>query len=174
MKNISESYAMGLQSAARELGCESEVADELKDVALLYGLCGAYFADKTRTEMEKARVLQEALVGRVHPLTLEFAILMLTRRQFKYFPETAERYLNLCGASDAPVQLRVPFELDAALLERLKTRLIQEGLIPAQHADSARFEVIAEPELLGGFIAAYGGYQLDASLKTTLNKIALS
>lgn len=171
MKNIAECYAMGLYNAAQHLGCEREVADGLSDVARLLDLCGEYFSSRLVSDYKKAELLGEVLDGHVHPLTLEFMLLMFTRRQIKYLPAAAESFRRLCGASDSAVSLRVPFELDAALLSRLGRRLAEDGLIPQNRAENVSFDITIDETLLGGFIAAYGGYQLDASLKTALNKI---
>lgn len=171
MKNVAESYAMGLYNAARHIDCERTVADDLNGVAQLVDLCGEYFANRLVSDYEKAKLLREVLAGHVHPLTLEFTLLMLTRCQIKYLPDAVEGFQRLCGASDAAVSLRVPFELDEALLSRLGRRLAEEGLIPPERAENVSFDITVDETLLGGFIAAYGGYQLDASLKTALNKI---
>jgi F0F1-type ATP synthase delta subunit len=171
MKDIAESYALGLYNCARALGCERPVCEELGGLAQIIQNCGRHFSGSPLPEKEKACALREALARKTHLLTLEFALLLLARRQLKQLPAAARKFRELCGEGGEPVRLRVAFELDAALLERLKARLAEEKLIPARHAANARLEISVDPELLGGFVAQYGGYQLDSSLKTALKKI---
>lgn len=171
MSKVAESYALGLFRAARELGCEEETAAGLASLRELLDAGAEFFKDGRVSESEKAALLGEALPGRVGPLALEFFLLMMERRQLKHYAAAAERYLKLTNSAKAAVSLRVPYELDEAVLSRLKARLVKEKLLPEEEAASATFEIVEDSALLGGFVAECGGRQLDASLKTALKNI---
>jgi F0F1-type ATP synthase delta subunit len=103
-------------------------------------------------------------------MTLEFCLLMIQRGYIKHLSAAAEHYRRLCGVADEIISLRVPFAPDEELAERLKARLADDGLIAHDIVDKAFFDVKLDRDLIGGFIAYYGGHQIDASIKTAITK----
>lgn len=171
MKRVAEVYAAGLYDAAQAHGCVETIAQELCFMMEFMEKCGKALRAAGLAGANASALIREVLGGHVHRLTLEFMLLMLSRHQIKFFPDAAKNYRKLCGMADEVVSLRIPYELDEDTFARLKARLTEVHLIPAEISDTAKFEIDVDEGILGGFIAAYGGYQLDASLKTALQKI---
>ena len=167
---VYESYAEALFEASEKLGCADVVAGELGAMDELLKQCGSYLGNPLISAGTKAAVLRESLSDKLSSLTLEFIVLMASRRHLKHFHATAELYLHLSGYSKPVVRLRVPFIPEQEMLMRLKKRLSAEKLIP-ENTEDAQVQVIEDKELIGGFIASCNGYQIDTSLKTTLMKL---
>lgn len=170
MNRISKRYAAGLYEAAEELRCTDAVADELLDMASLVELTGESLSGPAISDAEKAALLRELLAGQVSPLTLEFVLLMVSRHVIGKLPEAAEEFERLSGKAKVVIHLRAPYPLPGEVLAGMIDRLVAEGLVPAGVADRAEFEATVDKSLLGGFIAEYGGRQLDMSFKTVLEK----
>ena len=168
-----ESYAEALYKSAEDLGQIGSVSEELHEVEMLYAVCRRYLNDPRLSIRDKASFLREALTGKLHPLTLEFLLLLLGRNHLKYLPAAAGWYHHLSDrySGRVTVRLRIPFDLDHRLMERLKDRFVDDGLIPGASADKAEFHVELDSSLIGGFIADCGGKQIDASLKTALVRL---
>ncbi|MCL1834713.1 MAG: F0F1 ATP synthase subunit delta [Oscillospiraceae bacterium] len=172
MAKVSERYAEALFDAATRLGCAEEVADELPAISLLISGCGRYLGDPNISRADKASALREQLSGNICALSMEFVLLLLNRRHIKHFPEASEQFGRLVNAylDRVTVKLRTPYEPGAELLERLKGRFIEEGLIP-ENAKDISFDIIEDSDIVGGFIASCNGRQIDTSLRATLVKI---
>jgi len=173
MTPVSESYAGALFSAAESLGLVQTVDSELRVVNDLINQCGEYFRNPRVPAGDKVALLREFLDGRVDPLTMEFITLLLQRQHLKHLPAAVERFR---GKSDkysgaVTVSLRIPYQPGGEVLELLRGRLADAGLIPAASANKASFQVSIDGGIIGGFIARSGGYQIDASLNTMLTKL---
>ena len=167
-----ESYAEALYSAAEKLGCTDTVAGELPAIVELLSKCGSYLNSPLINAGDKATLLREALSDKVAPLTLEFTMLLTTRRHLKHFSAATGHFLQICGHGKPVVRLRLPYEPEQDMISRLTDRLTEAGLIPA---DSAEPElcIVEDRDLIGGLIASCNGYQIDTSLKTALRKMAI-
>jgi F0F1-type ATP synthase delta subunit len=168
-----EAYAESLFDAALALGCLDEVYGELPSVAGLMEECGRYLRDPHVGTAEKTSVLLDLLTGKVHPLTLQFLLLVLGRGHLRHMSDASKRFMQECADyyGYTTVRLRIPFEPDPGLLERLRPRLAEHGLISGRSMEKAEFQIELEEGLIGGFIAQCGGSQIDASLRTALVKL---
>ena len=167
---VYKSYAQALHRAAEGLGREDTVAGELAVMETLLGLCSRYLGNPLISVGKKADALRELLSGVLDPLTLEFILLMTTRRHLKHFHNAAEEFRQLSGNAKTIVCLRVPFAPEQDMLGQLKDRLAKKHLIPAG-AEEAQFLIKEDKELIGGFIASCNGYQIDTSLRTILRRL---
>jgi len=165
-----ERYAEALYKASERLGCTDDVARELLAIEEILIRCSAYVNNPIIGAGEKAALLRAFLEGRANPLTLEFILLMTTRRHIKYFSPAARQFRRLSGHDKEAVRLRVAYKPEKKLLEQLKRYLTKEKLIPADSGNT-RFDIIEDKGLIGGFVASYNGYQIDTSLKTTLMRL---
>jgi len=170
MTPVYERYAEALYKASENLGCTEAVACELLALEEIIIQCDECLNNPLIGEGEKAPLLRALFVGKVTPLTLELILLMAARRHLKHFRPAAQQFLRLGGYDETVVRLRIPFVPDKDLLEQLKRCLTKEKLIPAD-ARNARFDIIEDKELIGGFIASCNGYQIDTSLRTTLMRL---
>ena len=168
-----ESYAEALFSAAESLEHIEGIGEELHVVEELFSQCGWFLHDPLISTTKKSIFLRDALIGHIHPLTLEFLLLMLSRHHLKHLHKAIERfrYLSDRHFGKATVHLRIPYEMEPALLEQLKSRLLQDGLIPVESAGKTEFVIELDKSVIGGFIAVCDGMQIDASLKTKLVKL---
>jgi ATP synthase F1 delta subunit len=168
-----ETYAEALFKAAEALDQVGGISEELHDVEMLYAVCRWYLNDPRISVRDKASFLREALAADFHPLTIEFLLLLLGRHHLKHFPAAAGWYHHLSDRhfGRATVRLRIPFDLDHRLIERLEDRFVSDGLIPAGNAGNVEFHVELDKDLIGGFIADCNGRQIDASLKTALKNL---
>ena len=169
----SECYAEALFAAAEDLDAIRAVRGELQDLAALCARWSWYLNDPRTGPEEKARAMGELLGDQAHPLTLQFFLLLLRRRHLKHLPAAAERYGRICDQRDGhvTVRLRVPYPLEAGLLEQLKRRLAEKGLISGERPDQTEFQIQLDKELIGGFIAESNGMQIDASVKSALTRL---
>jgi len=165
-----ERYAEALYRTSVSVGCTDDIACELLAMEEVLMQSNSYLSDPMIGAGEKSALLRELLIGKVSPLTLEFILLMTTRRHLKHFRSAARQFRQLSGHDKTVVRLRIPFEPDKGLLEQLKRCLVKEKLIPAD-AENMRFDIIEDKELIGGFVASCNGYQIDTSLKTTLMRL---
>ena len=165
-----ESYAGALYATAQELGCTETVARELETVDALLKQCGSYLSSPLVSTGKKTEVLRELLSGQLNGLTLEFIMLMTSRRHLRHFHAAAMMYMQLSGFAKPEVCLRIPYAPGPVMIERLKKRLVAGKLIPAD-SEEVQFRVVEDKQLIGGFIASCNGYQIDKSLRTTLVKL---
>ena len=165
-----ERYAEALFNTAENLGCLDDIISELPAMEELVRQCGGYLTDPLIGTGKKTDLLRELLSGQVCPLMLEYVQLMTARRHLKHFFTAAEHFRHLIVRDIAVVRLRVPFQPDPDILQRLKRRLIKDKLIPDSVKD-AEFRIVEDKDLIGGFVAYYDGYQIDTSLKTAINRL---
>ena len=170
MTPVYERYAGALFSAAEKLGCPDIITGEIPAIEELIKQCGSYLNDPQISTGAMVTILREVLSAEVSPLMQEFILIMAYHRHLMHFQEAAEHYRQLSGIGKAVVRLRVPFRPDPDTLERIKDRLIKAKLIPYTDKET-EFNVIEDKELIGGLIASCNGYQIDASLKTALQKL---
>ena len=139
----------------------------------LFDKCGWYLNDPQVGTEEKTDVLRALLMGKVHSLTLQFILLLLSRNHLKHMPAAIGRFEQICDDyyGKATVRLRVPYELTPGLLERLKLQLVERGLMHGHSAEKVTFQVELDESLIGGFIAECDGVQIDTSLKSALTKL---
>jgi ATP synthase F1 delta subunit len=168
-------YAEALFRAALQLNCAQDVVDELLAAGEILGPADGYFYNPRVNANALSALLREALGGKFNPLTTEFILLLIRRRHLKKLPAIAERFkqLNDRHTGRAAVRLRVPFTPAPETLESLKSRLMRSGLVPEKYKDSIGFEVTIDKSVLGGFIAYFDGYQIDASVRTVLKILSL-
>jgi len=170
MTPVFERYAEALYKAALNIGCTDDVAGELLAIEEAKIQSAAYLSNPLVGTRDKAAFIKALLSGKVCPLTLEFILLLTTRRHLKHFRATAEEFRRLSGHGKVVLHLRVPFRPKQSQLEQLKASFKKKKLIPADTED-INLHIIEDKDLIGGFVATCDGYQIDTSLKTTLNKL---
>ena len=168
-----ESYAEALFYAAEALGEIQQIAEDATVMDELFATCGWFLNDPRVGKDDKAAFLTAALSDYLHPLAIEFLLLTLGRHHLRHVPAAIEWFRHLYDRylGRATVRIRVPYELDAQLLEQLKSRLISDGLVPGGSLEKTEFQVVVDNSLIGGFIADSNGMQIDASLESALTKI---
>jgi len=142
----------------------------------MFGGQSAFFFNPEVPSSAHTAVLEEVLDGRVDPLTLEFLKLLAQRRLLRALPAIRLYYDDLVrkAAGDITVLLSTPYPPEDGLLAQIKEYLGKSGLYPESQADRAKFEVVIDKGLIGGFRAQYNGFVIDESLKARLDKACAS
>ena len=115
----------------------------------------------------KKRVLRTTLGGRVHPLFLNFLLVVLDKRRHRILPEIGQEYRALLdeklGLLNVDVTLahepdeRAEEEITAEL-----TRILGKQVVPHIRIDDA---------ILGGIVVRYADRLLDGSLRRKLMRL---
>jgi F-type H+-transporting ATPase subunit delta len=165
-------YAKRYSQAVFSIALEKDELDrwqaDLKKVASL-GEDDAFVAllQSPKLHFEaKAKLLSEQL-GKINPLALNLALLLVTRGMFGMVGEIADEYQQLLnsyrGIEEAEVATAIP--LDDRDKQRLAERL---GAVIGK-------KVVLKPEvdsnLIGGILARIGGKLLDGSTRSRLQAL---
>ena len=138
-----------------ELAQDSEIASLLENPILPFEL--------------KAKLTQERL-GKINPLALNFAYLLIVKGRLKSASQVADEYERLLddyyGIGRAEVTTAIP--LEDADKERLSQRL--EAVVGKKV--SVRLQV--DPSILGGFIARIDDSLIDCSVRNRLQNLRRS
>lgn len=169
------SFAKRYAQAVFEIALESKKLEEwrsdLGKIAQL--MVDAEFAvlienPKLPTEL-KPKLIQEKL-GKINPLALNLAYLLMAKDKLKYADYIANEYERLLddhyGITHAEVTTAIP------LGDTDKQRLSHQLNTIAGKKVSVKLRV--EPDILGGFIARIGDSLIDGSVRNKLNELKKS
>ncbi|MGD1119380.1 MAG: ATP synthase F1 subunit delta [Dehalococcoidales bacterium] len=142
-------------------------ADLQKIVAAISDATFLAALDSPKIKVEdKARFLRERL-GKINPLALNLAYLLITKSSIGIIKEIAAEYLRLLdsyrGVETAEVTTAVP--LDTEEQKELAARL---GVLVGAKVE---MKTKVDPEILGGVIARAGGKLLDGSTRSKLEAL---
>lgn len=168
MKSLREYYAHALLGS-----CSESMWTQLRALSEVLGREIAFFSDEDIPLSQREQVLHQALDGRVETAAELFLLRLLRDRRIGELPAIVKCFEKLGDMRpDRPiVHLRIPFEPDEQLLEKLRAHLTESGLIPAESADRAEIEVIIDETLVGGFSAECAGQMLDTSIKSRMTAL---
>jgi F-type H+-transporting ATPase subunit delta len=163
----SKRYAQAVFQIAEANNTMDEWRTDLKKIAdLMQNPEFASAIDNPKLPFKlKARLIEETL-GKVRPLALNFAYLLVVKGKFKNTGQIAEEFDHLLnehhGVKHAEVITSVPMgDVD-------KKNLIQRLEIMIGSKIEAEFKVV--PSILGGMIARVNGSLIDGSV---LNKLEM-
>jgi F-type H+-transporting ATPase subunit delta len=168
--SVAGPWAQALLDAARERGsvdsCREGAAGLLTAVQEVPEI-GAFLASPTVPVEEKEAAFVRALEGRVDPLLVDLARLVLNRMRAPFLAAILERIVILCdlAAGKQKVTVRTAVALGGPLAE-----LIRAGLAGAL-GDRIEVEARTEPALLGGLVVEVGDRRADRSLARSLREI---
>lgn len=123
------------------------------------------FLDTPKVEPEdKKRALREALQGRVHPLFLNFLMVVMDKRRHRVLPGIATEYHALLDEHFGRINAEVTLarEPDEEMLREIAAELttrLGKRVVPRVRID---------PGILGGIVVRYGDRVLDGSLRRRL------
>jgi F0F1-type ATP synthase delta subunit len=174
VKHLSESYTEALLIAAKKLGCAEQVRGDMPGIEGLVRLCAGTLTDPRVKVRDAASMFREALDGKVCALSLEFTVLLITRNKLKNFADIALCYEQLYEKTEGrrTVRIRMPFEPDAETLGGLEKKLARSGIVPGGEPPDIDYKLIIDKNIIGGFIANHGDYQIDGSIKTAVAKVS--
>ena len=170
MASMAVEYAQALLKASSELDHTQRVADGLKQAEEVIVAGGDYFFNPESPAVGQISLVEELFRGELDELVVQFLIMLIRKRRLRALPAIRKNFSVIAERSLGTVKvlLRIPFEPDQALLEKLRNDLAEKGLYSEKQKSQASFEITLDKSLIGGFIAEYDGSILDASLKTRL------
>ena len=170
MASLTTEYTSALFTAAQALNIIEPAMSDLRAVREVVMSCKGVFFNPSIPAHRLTAFLQESLAGRIQPLVWEFVSLLLAKRLLKWLPAIDKQYQALVEKwlGHVAVHLRMPFAPEAALLQKLSLFLAAQGMFREEQCGKVQFEVLVQPDLLGGFIAEYDNRVLDVSFKTQL------
>ena len=170
LSKISVRYAKALFQLAEEKGLLDKISTDLK---LLKNASQSIiqFQDFLENPIlplsEKKAILHKIFKGQLNPLTLEFIDLLIKNNRLPFVENIAlqynERYKAFKGITEVSLTTVIP--VDKAVQEDVFKQI---GFKANQEID---LEEKINPDIIGGFILKIEDNQIDASVKTKLNKI---
>lgn len=164
-------YAQALYAVGKAHGVEERLAEDLDLLRSLWE------GDPTTAEPllthpllpteTKEAVLERALEGQVHPLTLNLVRLLVRRRRATLLPELQAAFLREREEQEEAlyVEVRTAYPLVPEAREALRERLAALLNRPVGVTE------VAAPELLAGVELRVQGRRLDASLRGRLRAL---
>jgi F-type H+-transporting ATPase subunit delta len=174
-QRVAQVYAEALLEAASRQNATDQVRDELRDLirsvagadpAVQTFLLGGIVGRKRRTE-----ILRHAFEGRVHPLLLNFLLVLNDHQRLELLRPILAVYEDLLEKRAGQIRIYVwtavplPDDQRQRLLEQLRQATRQEPIL----------QTAVDPNLLGGIVVQVGDLRYDASvrhqLETVLNQL---
>jgi F-type H+-transporting ATPase subunit delta len=160
-------YAAGLLELARAEGVVTRVSDELYRIAR--GLetsadLRLTLGDPRLPLERKHGVVADLLGGRVLPLTLNLVNFVVAAGHSRDLPAIADELAGRAAAERdrAIAEVRTPFELDEATVQRLAEALSRAT------GKQVEVQIVLDPSLVGGVVARVGDIVIDGSLRHRL------
>jgi len=166
---LAQRYAQALFAAARAGGVEDGVGSDLEvltDVREGMPSIGAFLSAPHIRDDVKHRVFDEALQGKVNPLTLRFVHLLLNKRR-AILPETGERYFELLREHRGEVKARVT---TAEPLAETQLRELKEAL-ETTTGKTIELEPHIDQAVLGGIRVQWRDQIIDDTVRSRLDGI---
>jgi F-type H+-transporting ATPase subunit delta len=164
---VARSYAEALYELAEKNGLHAEIESSI-------GALDAAFADapilrdflaspKIEAASKKA-TLRKALEGRVHPVFINFLMVLINKRRQRLLLEVGAQYRALVDERQGRLHVQVtlarqPADNARADLTQQLGRALDREVVP---------HIVVNPEILGGVILRYGDRVLDGSLRRRL------
>lgn len=169
---VSERYALSLYEVAKAENLASEMCDELSAVSELFVQYPDYLKVLTTPSIgfpEKRKTVETVFEGRVHPYLLNFLLLLTEKRRIGMIHEMAEAYRDLyyLEAGICAVTAVTAVALDPDQMEKLKQKMAQvtgKQIVLKNQVDGS---------VLGGVLVRIENKQIDDTIKTRLNDLAI-
>jgi F-type H+-transporting ATPase subunit delta len=163
---VGKSYAEGVYALAEKHGLHKEFLEGFAalDVLLADRLVQVFLESPKVDRGIKKKVLRAALSGRVHPLFLNFVLLVVDKRRQRMYGVMATQYRALVdeAAGRLHVQVTVAREPSPEMVEDIRKRLSDIfGKIVVPH-------MMVDERILGGIVVKQGDQVIDGSLRRRL------
>lgn len=165
-KDKSEQYTQALIALARANNCLDAINDDLLhllDFIQENGAIRQFLAAPTVTAPGKQSALGEMLDNRIHPILVQFLMLLIAANDVLLLPAIATKFAEENRQTTyGEIQSAIPLSADriAAIEEAVSNRI--------NHKISLRNRVMNN--ILGGILVRVGDYMLDGTLDTQLEK----
>ncbi|MFZ9737676.1 MAG: ATP synthase F1 subunit delta [Prochlorotrichaceae cyanobacterium] len=171
---IVEPYTEALKDLADSQGLLERVGEELAAVITALESSAdlkGFLNSPTYSAPQKKEVVQRVFDRDVHPLVLNFLMLLIDRKRISLFPLIVEHYQKLLRAMKQIVLAEVTV---AVPLTESQQREIVSQVRSMTNARDVELKVQQDPEILGGVIIQVGSQVFDASLRGQLRRIGVS
>jgi F-type H+-transporting ATPase subunit delta len=157
-----------------DLATEQKVLDQVQEQMLLFvQVCRenpelvAVLKNPIISLDKKAAVLHGVFGSKVHKIVNAFFVLMVNKGRAALLLPTAKAYIVAFQAIKGIVIAKV--KAASALSEEAKKQIIAH--VKSMGANEVVLETTIDPATIGGFVLQVGDKQVDATLKTKLNKL---
>lgn len=115
--------------------------------------------------------LKEIFKNEISNLLLEFMILLVEKNSFYFINKILDLFIEAYENHKKIIKVKiiVPFKIDGLVLEKIKNKA--KDISKKNDSYSLRYCIIENPELIGGYIIAFGSYIYDASLYSALESL---
>lgn len=166
-RKLARRYAHALGELAHEGGVLAEVEAELSTVHQMMGEVGfrrALESENVSTE-EKMKLIREAFGERFSRLTLNFLLLVISKRRESSLFEMIEEFLEYADEKRGIVEVELT---TAQTLDQGQSDAIAQGISKVLGKE-VRLTTRENQDLLGGIVARIGDMVMDGSVKTRLS-----
>lgn len=169
-EQIAKRYAAALFAAVVERGILAQAERELMNVDALLK------QDPTLMqilevphllEQDKADTLRRVFTGRLHPVLVEFMVLILHKHRVGYLHGIIERFLEM--AAEAQGRLTARVFTAVALTDDERRKLV--AALQAKTAKTIELDETVEPRLVGGMIVVLKDRIIDGSVRNGLSRL---
>lgn len=167
---ITVRYSKAIYSLAHE----KEIIDSLKnDMELISNVCknSTDFILLLETPVvktsEKSRLISKIFENKIHPLTLDFLLLIVKNNRETFIPSISRNTLDFIRREKniKAAVLTTAIQIDQSVIQEVETLLEKELDGKVELTEKVN------PDIIGGLILRIDDKQLDASVSTQLKKI---
>ncbi len=169
--DIAKTYAQCLYSTAEKKAIQTQVYNDICLVVSLYNKhpsLHAFLRNPIRKVIQKQQIIQRTLQPHLHPQTLDFLLFVIKKRRYNNLPAIMKAFVDIYKRSNKIyiANVTTPQKLTPELKKQLT-------ILTAKIVDSPTIELVEHinPALLGGYVLQIGDKQIDASLRTKLQKL---
>ena len=164
---VARNYAEALFEIADKGGEHEEFARALTQIGAMIASdpsIGAFLQTPNVDLAAKKKALRSAFTGRVHPIVLNFILVVLEKRRQRLLGAIAEEYSSLLDEKlgRMHVQVTLAHPADEATEKRIAlelSRILGRTAIP---------HITVDPNIVGGIVVRFGDRILDGSLRRRL------
>lgn len=163
-------YAQSLFAIAKECDAISPVAESLSALALLMKkepVFREFIITRRITDDEKSSVIQSILADQIHPIVIEFLVIVIEDKAHGHVVAVARIYRHLMAKETEVENLTI---YSADVLTEAESKAIVER-IEKKSGKTLRWRSVTDPSLIGGLKLRIGNLFLDGSVSSRLNSL---
>ena len=169
-RKLARRYALALGELAQERGALADVESDmvaLRDLLKSERSLQRVMERENVSAEEKSALVRALFAERFNAITLNFLLLVISKRREAALPEMIEEFLAYADGQRGVVQVDLA---TARPLSKDDSGAIAGRLSQVLGKD-VRLTVREDPDLIGGIIARIGNLVMDGSVKTRLNRL---
>jgi F-type H+-transporting ATPase subunit delta len=167
---IAKPYAQALFDAATEGQVLDRIIDDahrILELATAAPELDQFIRNPIISPQAKGEIFQQLLSEAIHPLSLNFLLLLASKQRDRWLVAILQEFLNIVDAKEGRLSAQV---ISATpLTDAQQASLIQQ--LSAHSGKQVRLESTIDPGIKGGFIARLGDTVFDGSVATQLQRM---